>query len=90
MYYSQDDDVKYEVGDILTHSNTYDRSPVIEVVTFVGNEGVVLQSIGGIVGMTERYAKFRQVNNGWPQLIHKRNEEEYKEFLEKLKEKKNG
>ena len=87
MYYSQDDEVKFEVGDIVTHNNTYDRSKVVEVVTFVGTEGVVLQSIGGIVGMTERYAKYRQVNNGWPQVIHKRDTEEYKEFLESLKEK---
>lgn len=49
MYYSQDDDVKFEVGDIVTHSNTYDRSPVIEIVTFVGCEGVVLQPLGGNV-----------------------------------------
>lgn len=87
MYYSQNDDVKFEVGDIVTHNNTYDRDKVVEVVTFVGNEGLVLQSIGGIVGMTERYVKYRQVNTGWPQIIHKRDVEEYKEFLESLKEK---
>lgn len=88
MYYSQDDDIKFEVGDIVTHNNTYDRSQVIEVVTFVGNEGVVLLSIGGIVGMLERYVTFRKINNGWPQIIHKRDIEEYTEFLEKMKERK--
>lgn len=87
MYYSQDDYVKFEIGDIVTHNNTYDRSRVIEFVSFVGNEGVVLQSVGGIVGMTERYVKYHRVNNGWPQVIHKRDVEEYKEFLESLKEK---
>lgn len=85
MYYSKDDDVKFEVGDILTHRDTYDRSPVIEVVTFVGNEGVVLFSMGGVVGMLERYVKFRNVANGWPRIIHKRDVEEYTEFLESLK-----
>lgn len=90
MYYSQDDKVEFEVGDIVSHNNTYDRSQVIEVVVFVGNEGVVLQSLGGIVGMMERYVKHRQISNGWPQIIHKRDVQEYTEFLEKLKEKKNG
>ena len=45
MYYSQDDDVKFEVGDIVTHNNTYDRSQIIEVVTFVGSEGIKWASL---------------------------------------------
>lgn len=88
MYYSQDDDIKFEIGDLVCHSNTYDRHQVIEVVTFVGSEGVVLLSLGGIKGMLERYVRFKQISNGWPRIIHKRDAEEYAEFLEATKKEK--
>ncbi|QUL77334.1 hypothetical protein [Escherichia phage UPEC06] len=83
MHYSQNDKIEFEVGDLIVN-RSYDNSPFVEVVTFVGEEGVVVHSIGGIVGMLERYIKYSKVTDSYPRIYHKRNAETYIEFVSTL------
>lgn len=88
MRYSSYDTVNFEVGDLVV-TGGYD-SKIVEVVTFVGVEGVMLLSIGGVIGSLERYLKFRTLLNYWPEIIHKRDEEEFKAFLVGMSTKRKG
>ena len=83
MHYTKDEKDNLEVGDLIIHNDGFGTS--VEVITFVGNEGVVLLRLGGIIGMLERYVTFRKLPEGWPRIIHKLDAEEYIEFLGKMR-----
>ncbi|QYC52576.1 hypothetical protein [Salmonella phage SSBI34] len=84
MNYLSSEKVNFEIGDLVVNRG-YDNSKIVEVVTFVGVEGVTLLCIGGVIGFRERYVKFRDIVKNWPDIIHKRNTEEFKSFMEKMK-----
>lgn len=76
---------KMEVGDLVVHP-TYDGK-LVEVVSYVGVEGVVLNALlGGVVGMNERYAKFSALGDGGYDIYHRRNEDVYRDFLNNFRE----
>lgn len=77
---------KMEVGDLVVHP-TYEGK-LVEAVSYVGTEGVVLNVLfGGVVGMNERYAKFSALSDGWYDIYHRRNEDTYRDFLANIREK---
>lgn len=73
-------ELKMEVGDLVVHPIYGGKA--VEVVSHVGAEGVVLNVLGGgVVGFTERYAKFGELGNGWHDIYHRRNADTYRDFL---------
>lgn len=87
MYYSQDEaaNIKLEVGDLIVSPNyRWDNTDMIEVVTHVGFEGIVLYTLGeGVVGEMERYTTTKKLVSSYRMFLHK-GSEEYADFLLKM------
>lgn len=79
-HYFPDESVKFEVGDIVV-TRDYD-SKVVEVVSFVGNEIIVLLKVsGGVIGQLERATKLKKLLEEYPRIIHRRDKIMYADFL---------
>lgn len=87
MYYSQDEvaNIKLAVGDLIVSPKYHwDNTDMVEVVTHVGVEGVVLYTLGtGVVGEMERYTTTKKLVSSYRVFLHK-GSEEYAAFLLKL------
>lgn len=87
MYYSQDEaaNIKLAVGDLIVSPNYHwDNTDLVEVVTHVGLEGVVLYTLGtGVVGEMERYTTAKKLVKSYRMFLHQ-GSEEYAAFLLKL------
>ena len=87
MHYSQDEvaNIKLVVGDLIVSPNYYwDNTDLVEVVTYVGVEGIVLYTLGGgVVGEMERYTTTKKLVSSYHMFLHQ-GSEEYTAFLLKL------